>query len=265
MSAIIFDGKAFGAGIMTRVRDRVKVLGKNLKVAAIYDSKNEASRIYTQIKAKRAREMGILFEAHNITDFEKAAEAIKVLNKDEEVTGIMIQLPLIDKQNDERLAQMIRREKDVDGLNPASEVIQATVRAVVSVVGEGIKVTGREGKWPLVMTIVGSKGTVGRGVFKYFKDDVRFKLFGAGRGEVRPEILDKSDILVSASGQQKMIGPEMVKPGAIVVDVGYPGGDVQESVAQKAGFLTPVPGGVGPVTVASLFLNLLELADKNNS
>jgi methylenetetrahydrofolate dehydrogenase (NADP+)/methenyltetrahydrofolate cyclohydrolase len=80
------------------------------------------------------------------------------------------------------------------------------------------------------------------------------------KGEVTAARLKQTDVIVSAAGQPGLIGPEMIKPGAIIVDVGYPQGDVKPEAVEAAGFFTPVPGGVGPVTVAMLFRNLMELA-----
>jgi methylenetetrahydrofolate dehydrogenase (NADP+)/methenyltetrahydrofolate cyclohydrolase len=171
----------------------------------------------------------------------------------------MVQLPLVDKKTDERLCQMIRKEKDVDGLNPVSTITPATARAVVAIVAEGLTRTGKDGNWPMTLMIIGSKGNVGRAVMNLYKGDVRFKLVGAGRGEVRAEEVKKADIVVSASGQQGLLTANMIKPGAVVVDVGYPGGDALKEVETVAGFYTPVPGGVGPVTVAMLYRNMLDL------
>jgi methylenetetrahydrofolate dehydrogenase (NADP+)/methenyltetrahydrofolate cyclohydrolase len=260
VAAILFDGKAFGAGILRRVRDEVAIGGKPLKIATIYNSNNEASRIYTKIKSRTARELGVLFEAHDVTDFQRVSEAIKVLNRDNEVQGIMVQLPLIDKKTDERLCQMIRKEKDVDGLNPVSKVIPATVRAAAAIISEGLSRTGKDGNWPLTMIVIGSKGNVGKGIMNFYKGDVRYKLIGAGRGEIRPEEVKRADIVVSASGQTGLIVADMIKPGAVVVDIGYPGGDMRKDVETIAGFYTPVPGGVGPVTVAMLYRNLADIA-----
>lgn len=260
MAAIVFDGKAFGAAILQRVRDEVTAAGQHLRMATIYDSRNEASKVYTKLKARTARELGILFEAHDVADEKLAVATIKALNKDEEIRGVMVQLPLVERGVDERLCQMIRKEKDVDGLNPASAVMPATVRAVAAVVAEGLQVTGKGGKEPLIMLVVGSRGNVGRGVMKLYKGDTRFRLVGAGRGELVAAQVRRADIVVSAVGEPGLIKAEMIKPGAIVVDVGYPGGDVQPTVQDRAGFYTPVPGGVGPVTVAMLFRNLIDLS-----
>ncbi len=260
MAGSVFDGKAFGAAILHEVRDEVAAGGKVLRMATIYDSRNEAARVYTRLKARTARELGILFEAHDVADEKLAIATIKALNKDEEIQGVMVQLPLVERGLDERLCQMIKREKDVDGLNPASAVTPATVRAVAAVVAEGLQATGREGNQPVVMMVVGSRGNVGRGVMKFYKGQERFQLAGAGRGELVAAQVRRADIVVSAVGEKGLISADMIKPGAIVVDVGYPAGDVQPEVRDRAGFYTPVPGGVGPVTVAMLFRNLVDLS-----
>lgn len=240
----------------------MRVIDRPIRLATILSGRNPAAKAYTQIKARTAEKLGIEFEAHDLTEVAAAERIIKTLNKGERINGIMIQLPFAGGEADEKLCRLIVPAKDADGLNPTSGICPATVRAVAAIVEEGLEKTGRAGSGQLKMAVVGSRGNIGRGIMHNYVKDGRFELLGMDKGELDQTKLQQAEVVISAAGQPDLLGPEMIKPGAIVIDVGYPGGDVQSGVRETAGFLTPVPGGVGPVTVAMLFRNLLELREK---
>lgn len=250
---MIFDGKAFAQVITSELSDEVikltRKLGRSLCLVTIFDPENEAARKYTEIKEKKAKELGILFEKFEIINLKfEINDQILKLNNDPNIDGIMIQLPLTgDREEDLRLCRMIDPKKDVDGLNPESKTVPATVRAVLEIL-----FTSPRGE----VLVIGNKGTVGSRLMK------ELGCQGMDKEDFpSSQMLRRADVVISATGVPGLIKPEMVKPGVICIDVGYPKGDFDPSTALRASFFTPVPGGVGPVTVAMLFRNLVELAN----
>jgi len=250
------------------VIELIKLLGRKPKLVTIYDPENEGARKYTEIKEKKAGELGIQFEKFEILN--PFASRVKFLindqitkfNNDKNIDGVMIQLPLIDRETDGELCKLIDPKKDVDGLNPSAGSGQVVMPATVRAVLEILKVAGTPlifppkigGKEKGGIVVVGNKGTVGSKLAEYLKCG------GMDKDDFSPERIREADVVISATGQAGLIKPEMVKPGVICIDVGYPKGDFAPEVAKKAAFFTPVPGGVGPVTVAMLFRNLADLA-----
>lgn len=186
------------------------------------------------------------FEVHQLSGLPVAQIGQKVVewSSDEAVDGIMIQMPFTGS---EELIPLIDPKKDVDGLRDDSPYIPAAVRAVKEVLS-----ASQEHLLQKRMVVVGSRGEVGRKLMKSFPGSA-----GIDKND-NFEILEDADVVISATGQAGLIKPEMVKEGVIAIDVGYPKGDFDPKVAEKASFFTPVPGGVGPVTVVCLFMNLLE-------
>jgi methylenetetrahydrofolate dehydrogenase (NADP+)/methenyltetrahydrofolate cyclohydrolase len=182
---------------------------------------------------------------------------INHLNRDKTIHGMMIQLPLPGKlrEKTEDILQHIPASRDVDGLRESSPFVPATARAVLSILDEAKKHV-KVGPDDYVV-VVGANGMVGKSVVS--------ELTKAGF-EVGSELSEAKNakVLISATGSPGIIGPEHVKKGAIVIDVGSPRGDVAHKVYKKAGFITPVPGGVGPVTVVSLLENLVEASIKSD-
>jgi methylenetetrahydrofolate dehydrogenase (NADP+)/methenyltetrahydrofolate cyclohydrolase len=152
----------------------------------------------------------------------------------------------------EKMVSMIKVEKDVDGLTAKSRFLSATVKAVEMVLEEIGVSQGR-------MVVVGSQGLVGRRLVEYFTDK-EFKVEGVDVDEKDlGRMTSRADVLISATGQPGLIKAEMVKQGAVVIDVGWPKGDVKfGEVKEKASVMTPVPGGIGPLTVVSLLENLTD-------
>ncbi len=228
---MIFDGTAravkITAGLIKKIKDR------KLKLAVVYDPNDTPSRIYTEIKAKKAAELNIGFEKYTAAD----AGLIAKLNADPSVNGILIQHPF---PGELELINLIDPEKDVDGLQEHSLYIPAAVMAVVDILGPA---KGR-------ILIVGSRGQVGAHLLKLLPQAV-----GVDKEDFDAQKVKNFDIVISATGTPGLI--QDIKPGAIAIDVGYPKGDFDPKVAAKASLFTPVPGGVGPVTVAMLFANLV--------
>jgi methylenetetrahydrofolate dehydrogenase (NADP+)/methenyltetrahydrofolate cyclohydrolase len=209
------------------------------------------------MKAKKAEEFGVEFEKFPITNLnnqKKIKSQILKFNRDEDVDGIIIQMPLGTK-NDPELIGQIDLNKDVDGMRRESGVMPATVRAVIEILNFAKSFVG--GKQILNSKyntlVVGNKGLVGARIQEELNCE------GMDKDDFDPKKLMTADAIISATGVASLINGQMVKDGVICIDVGYPKGDFDPSTALKAGFFTPVPGGVGPVTVVSLFANLVEL------
>lgn len=279
---IVFDGKEFARekeeGLIRVVRS-FRDVGKTPKLVAILVGDNPESEFYLKLKEKKAGQLGIEFEfrkfsannPHEITDF------IKEKNDDSEVNGIIVELPLPEKLNQFDLLDKISPIKDVDCLTNENQkllkqgkpkFIPPTVGAVGEILKEAVCLRDLECVEGLATVVVGSEGTVGKGIINYLRN---FGSLSNLRG-IDKETKDlalvtkEADVLISATGVGHLIQKKMVKPGAVVIDVGIEKqpdgglkGDVDfEEVKEVVSFITPVPGGVGPVTVVCLMENLLE-------
>lgn len=271
MTPHIFDGKEFAKDKETLLLNKVQRLHKHgitPKIAAILVGNDPASEIYVRLKQKAAERVGITLQLIEVeqTKTQVILHLIKELNKSKDVHGIMVQLPLPGKlkglNTKSLILNTIRAEKDVDGLRHKSPFVPAAVKAVLY----SIKEAQRLGCLPkslkdITVCVVGASGMVGMGVVgvltemgvKSVKTDVKTKDLKAKT--------QKAEILISATGVPGLIKGDMVKEGAVVIDVGAPKGDVDfESVSRVASFITPVPGGIGPVTVVSLLESVVEVA-----
>ncbi|MEK7513781.1 MAG: bifunctional 5,10-methylenetetrahydrofolate dehydrogenase/5,10-methenyltetrahydrofolate cyclohydrolase, partial [Patescibacteria group bacterium] len=214
------------------------------KLAILVFKDDQAGQVYSRLKQEAGKRLGI--EVITSSDTGKLTE----WNQDELIQGVMIQRPgYRGKEFEKQWAQLVETivpSKDVDGLRENSPFIQATVRAVEVILKT---VPFRNGTEKIV--VVG-RGMVGR------KLAVRLKgLELSSRDKDLKNKTREADILISCTGREKLITAEMVKPGATVIDVGWPKGDVDFAVVKNvAGAITPVPGGVGPVTVVCLLENL---------
>lgn len=268
--AVIFDGREFAnkisTDLITDITDLETKLGRKLKLVTIYNPDNEASRVYTEIKERKARELGIEFEKFSILNLKFSInELISKLNNDKTIDGIMIQMPL-GTENDKFLIDLIDLKKDVDGLRLESGVMPATVRAVIAILGESLKLSIFNFQFSIndlitklsnfKIIIIGNKGMVGARLQEELGCE------GMDKEDFDPSKMLGADVIISATGETSLINGQMVKNGVVAIDVGYPKGDFDPDVEEKASFFTPVPGGVGPVTVAMLFRNLVDLMDK---
>lgn len=281
--------------------DNLAVQGKKLKIAAILYTEDQGSTLYTRLKQEAAQRVGIDYEVHTFSmrdGVEPTLAQLRLLNEDPSVTGIIIQKPwrrtwidvtMVDDTNSKAVRQafdmwwhlqtsQIQLAKDVDGLHPSTletiaqgtwaeqgRVLPATAKAVLEIIKENFN----EGEWSTLARkktiILGKSDILGQPLFYELKNrGVAVEMIGSA--DLRQRVVDgrkllDADIIVSATGQAKLITGDLVKAGVIVIDVGEPKGDVDfESVAQKAAFITPVPGGVGPMTVVCLLENCVALA-----
>ncbi len=268
--AYFFDGKKLAKEKLEVLKKRVSELKKRkvkLKLISILIGDNPSGKLYLKLKKDASGSIGTNLEIKRYgqgVSVEKIISEIKRLNSDHFVHGIMVQLPLPPKfslEDKEKIINAIDFKKDVDGLREKSFYLTPVVKAVIETVKEAdfFLPVGREIK----VVVVGAKGFEGRKIFNVFKE-MGYKVVGVDKetSNLKEKTLD-ADILISVTGSPGIIGKDAVKEGAVVIDVGYPKGDVvTEEVSLKASFISPVPGGVGPVTIACLLENLVDSAKK---
>lgn len=280
MVAIIFNGKEFArekeeklVGVIRGFGD----IGKIPKLVAILIGDNPESELYLRLKEKAAKRLGIEFEWGKFSgeDPEEIIDFIEKKNNDPNVTGMIVELPLPEKLRitnyEWRILNAIDIKKDIDCLTEENlkllkegkpRFVPPTVKAVGDILKEAGEIQGKS------IVVVGSEGEVGRGLISYLRNLRDLSNLRGIDQETKDlsSVTKDADILISATGKGHLIKKEMVKSGAIVIDVGIEKkgnlgvvGDVDfEQVKEIASFITPVPGGVGPITIACLMENLIE-------
>ena len=276
--ARILDGKAVAAQIKAEVAEGVAELnerGREVRLDVILVGEDPASVTYVRNKQNDSDEVSIESKAHsfdeNVSQKELAA-LVEELNEDEAVSGFFIQLPLPESLDPLDLISRIHPAKDVDGLSPASagrlaiglpSLLPCTPHGIVQTLKRnGIELEGKEA------VVLGRSNLVGKPLAQLLLRENATVTVCHSRTKGLPEVSRQADILVAAIGRREMVGEEYVKEGAVVVDVGIHRredggltGDVKfEEVEPKASYITPVPGGVGPMTRAMLLYNTLEAA-----
>ncbi len=280
MSARILDGRAVAAAVKEEVRERVDRLGhrgKHVGLATVLVGDDPASQVYVRNKRRTAEQLGIEsfhFALPATTSQQDLDRLIDRLNENHEVDGILVQLPLPEGLSSEKVISAIDPGKDVDGLHPHNLgrlvldrpfLAPCTPSGTMRILAHyGIETTGREA------VVVGRSYLVGRPLVMLLAArgaDATVTIAHSRTAQLT-EVARRADILVAAVGVARLIGPEAVKPGATVIDVGINRtddglvGDVDfEAVRQVAGAITPVPGGVGPMTVATLMANTVTAAE----
>lgn len=235
------------------------------KLVSILVSGNKASKLFLSLKKEAAERVGARLEIKKFQTSESVIQLIKLiekLNGEGSVHGVMVQLPLpegFSERNKEKIINAISPEKDVDGMREESPFVAPVVKAVLSAIKEASFHLSLKEEEKVV--VVGAKGFVGRKIFKALNEagyDVKGIDFDIA--DLKKETL-QADILVSVTGEEGLITGDMVKRGAAVIDVGAPKGDVvAKQIVKKASFISPVPGGIGPITVSYLLENLVEAA-----
>lgn len=263
MKTIIFDGKAFARKIEDELYHKIERLPKRPMMVTILVGEDPASKLYVKLKTEAAERIGAQMDVYEYPadiKVEDLIAKINHLNADKTLDGIMIQLPLPDhlKDETEHIVNHISKEKDVDGMREDSPFMPATVRAVISILDEAKKKI--EIHPDSYIVVVGAKGEVGSRLVEFLS---RYDYeVGALDKDTDLETFVKellsARVIISASGSVGVIKKDYVREGTVIIDVGSPKGDCELDVRTKAGFITPVPGGVGPVTVVSLLENLVE-------
>ncbi len=292
MTAQIIDGNAMRDAILAETEAEAKAFTERTGIVpglvVILVGEDPASQFYVRSKEKTCLKMGWFSQVHHLpatSTLEQVADKIEELNADKRVHGILMQLPLPGNLDEQYLLERIDPAKDVDGFHPMNfgrlalglpafvpctpkGVIEMLIRSGIETKGKRVVVAGRSnivGK-PLALLLARK----GKGA------DATVTIVHSRSADM-PAVCREADILIAALGQPEMITPEYVKPGAVVIDVGInrvedPSlakgyrlvGDVHtESVREIASAITPVPGGVGPMTIAMLMTNTLEAAQRS--
>lgn len=243
------------ANLTTRVAELTQQ-GKQPHLAIVLVGDDPNSIIYVNTKRKRAEELGIDFALHRLdasASEEKVLELIDSLNDTESVNGIIVQLPLPDGLNTDKVINQVALKKDVDGLRNGSQYTPPTVRAIMELLS-AYDVVVKDKK----IVIVGNGRLVGAPLSKALLDlNLDVTICDQSTGDLRSCTLN-ADILVSATGQNHIITPAMVNEGVTIIDVDC---DVDyEAVLNKVKAITPQKGGVGPLTVAFLLSNVVDAA-----
>ncbi|MBU2100413.1 bifunctional methylenetetrahydrofolate dehydrogenase/methenyltetrahydrofolate cyclohydrolase [Candidatus Micrarchaeota archaeon] len=273
MAARVFDGKKLAEKIKEKIAKEIKEKNLKPKLSLILVGNDPASQVYVKKKHEACQEIGIISDQHFFT--EKASEKeitelIEILNKDPEVSGILVQLPLPEQISVKKVINLILPEKDVDGFHPVNIgkasigqncFFPATPLGILRLIEEEkIELQGKN------VVIVGTSNIVGKPLGLMLLNKNATITYCNKFTKDLKEFTKKADILISAVGKPKLITKDMVKKNAIVIDVGTTRnetgkltGDVDfEEVKKTALFITPVPGGVGPLTVACLMENTLK-------
>lgn len=261
----VFNGIQMAQQQIVLLKERVERLSYTPKLVSVVFQDDAMGMLYTNLKAQAAKEVGFDFEKIVIKSSDsnhRTIQTITELCESVDIHGLLIQKPRgIDKELWGVLTNSIDPTKDVDCLtrenlekiyNGSSTFLPATARAVVEILATH---TSRR---DLEVVVVGRSELVGKPLFSYLKNQTsKIKMLGSKDDLAE---LKTADVVISATGKANLIHGTMVREGVIVIDVGEPKGDVDfATVVSKASFITPVPGGVGPMTVVSLLANMLEL------
>ncbi|MBR0189437.1 MAG: bifunctional methylenetetrahydrofolate dehydrogenase/methenyltetrahydrofolate cyclohydrolase FolD [Clostridia bacterium] len=276
--ATLLDGKALSAEIKENLKVNVaefeKEYGRKISLAVILVGENPASCVYVKNKIKAAEFVGIKSLSFSLPETATESEVedlVKTLSADRSVDGILVQLPLPKHLNEEKILSIIPAEKDVDGFT-AENVGNTTLfkDGINSCTPAGIMYMLKSTGVPLSgkhAVIIGRSNIVGKPVaLMLLRESCTVTICHSKTADLKA-IAKQADILVVAIGKAKFVTADMVKDGAIVIDVGINRtenglcGDVDfEGVKDKASFITPVPGGVGPMTIAMLMSNAYKCA-----
>lgn len=275
----IIDGNLQSQVLRDEIRTEIARLNIKPKLSIVLIGCNPASEIYVRIKMKRANEVGIEVDLHTFDESITNSQLLKFiesLNDNQSVHGILVQMPLPNHINKEAVLNAILPDKDVDGFSPinvgrlhnqSDGFVPCTPLGIIHLIK-----SVRQDISGLRATIIGRSNIVGRPVAELLlQEDCTVNIVHSKSKNIREDCM-RSDIIVAAVGQSKLVTRELINPGAIVIDVGINKiqsqivGDVDfENVIDLVSHITPVPGGVGPMTVAYLLSNTLKAAKLTSS
>ncbi len=279
MTAKIIDGKAIAAQVRMRVKERARELfersGKKARLAVVMAGDNPASEIYVRNKIKACEEAGIESQSFRLSadaSEQKIIELVDKLDSDNLTHGILVQLPLPKGINERRVLERISPRKDVDGFHAVNAgnlmlgndcLAACTPQGCIELIrSTGINIEGKNA------VVVGRSNIVGKPMAMLLLQNNATVTIAHSKTENLASITSRADILVAAVGKKEFITGDMIKPGAVVIDVGmnrHDGklyGDVKfDEASRVAAFITPVPGGVGPMTIAMLLENTVTAAE----
>ena len=255
----ILNGRELAGFIKERQAHQVRSLHKKPKLLILRDSDNPVIKKYVDLKIEYGKDIGINVEDFRADSSDALREEIIRANADPSISGIIIQLPLIDKSKTDALCNLIAPEKDVDGLGENAVFDSATATAINWLLaGYDIKLDGRK------IALVGRGKLVGAPLYRIFTNSgYNVDLFHRGSDLTK---LNQYDIIITATGQPGLITSSMVKPGAVLIDAGTASekgvlkGDLANEVRERTDLtaITPITGGVGPLTVTCLFDHVIQ-------
>jgi methylenetetrahydrofolate dehydrogenase (NADP+) / methenyltetrahydrofolate cyclohydrolase len=287
VSASIIDGRAIAARVRARVAEDVAAFtqrtGRVPGLATVLVGEDPASAVYVGAKQRACAEVGMTPFDRRLparASFDQVAEELGVLNADDSVSGILLQLPVPDQLDGPSLTELIDPGKDVDGLTPVNAgllslgrpgLAPCTPLGVMELLAQtGVELQGAEA------VVVGRSNLFGKPMAQLLLGESATVTICHSRTRDLAAVCARADVLIAAVGRPRLIGAEFVKPGAVVIDVGVTRltpeeaanksglvGDVDfAAVSQVASAITPVPGGVGPMTIAFLLRNTLVAAER---
>ena len=291
MSATIIDGKAFAAEVRAKVATHVARLqdehGITPGLAVVIVGDDPASHVYVRSKGKATVEAGMKSVEHKLDETTSEADLLKLidaLNNDPTIHGILVQLPLPDHLNEDLVINAIAPEKDVDGFHISNVGLLGTgQKSMVPCTPLGCLMMLRDHLGSLSgkdAVVIGRSNIVGKPMAQLLLGDSCTVTIAHSRTKDLADVVRRADIVVAAVGRPQMVPGDWIKPGATVIDVGINRidapekgegktrlvGDVDfDSAAQTAGAITPVPGGVGPMTIACLLANTVTAASRANN
>lgn len=268
----IIDGKAVSQGVKERVRDEIAEKGLKIGLAVIIVGNNQASRVYVNNKKKACEFCGITSYEYALpeeTTEEQLLELVEACNNDKNINGILVQLPLPSQINEKTVIEHINPNKDVDAFHAVNvgkimigeySFLPCTPAGIMELIhSTGTEVSGKE------CVVIGRSNIVGKPMAMLLLHENGTVTICHSKTKNLAEVCRRADILVAAVGKAGFVTADMVKDGAVVIDVGMNRnaegklcGDVDfDNVAPKCSYITPVPGGVGPMTIAMLMENTL--------
>jgi len=272
VAATIMDGKALAARIRVELAEEAVELG-SLGLATVLVGDDPASEIYIRRKHEAAREAGITAHDHHLsteTTEDELLALVAELNADDSVDGILVQLPLPDHIDERRVLRAVAPIKDVDGFHPASAgqlylddptFVPATPLGIMALLAEyDVKLEGARA------VVIGRSTIVGKpAALLLLRANATVTICHSRTADLAAHVAE-ADVLVAAVGKPDVVTADMVRPGSVVIDVGVNRteeglrGDVDPRAAERARLITPVPGGVGPMTIAMLLRNTIKAA-----
>lgn len=272
----LIDGKAVSTAVKERVKKEIEEKKLSIGLAVVIVGSDQASRVYVNNKKKACEFCGISSYEYALpddTEEDKLLELIDELNNDRRINGILVQLPLPKQIDEKKIIERIRPDKDVDAFNAVNvgkimignySFLPCTPAGVMELIhSTGTEISGKE------CVVIGRSNIVGKPMAMLLLHENATVTVCHSKTKNLKEVCLRADILVSAVGRAGFVTADMVKEGAVVIDVGMNRnadgklcGDVDfDNVKEKCSFITPVPGGVGPMTIAMLMENTLRAGE----
>lgn len=282
MSAQIIDGTSVAKQIRIQLKERVASFHMRAQrapgLAVVLVGDDPASQVYVRMKERACEEVGIRSERHNVSAHATAEEILRIVKQcanDPKVDGVLMQLPLPDGIDPDPILEAIPPHKDVDGFHPynvglltikGAGMIPCTAAGVMKLIETtGVSVAGKKA------VVIGRSTIVGKPTALLLLQQHATVTICHSRTQNLAETVREADIVIAAVGRPEFVQGDWIKPGAVVIDVGINRGDdgkllgdvAFDAAQQVAGYITPVPGGVGPMTVAMLMENTVQAAEHN--